>query len=344
MGRKKDALPTIRNVAERAGVSPATVSGVLRGTKSVSEITRQRVEQAIADIGYRPNAIARALRTNSSHTIGLVVPDITNPFYADIAKGVTLRAREFGYGVFLTVAEESFEGVMEAAQLLDDRQVDGMVFTNVGLDYNMPLHAIEGIPYVLVNRCPKTLSADFIGIDNYQGAIEGTEHLLRLGHRHIGFIGGMENSSASQARFEGFKMALHTAGINWDEDLVTFGHLSYSEAIDIARNLASKRVTAIFAADDMMALGALEGLSRQGLRAPKDISIVGFDGIWPTALPGINLTTITQPRIEIGSQAVNLLVERIQGFEGEPRMRQLDYRLDIRGTTDVPFHSESEES
>ena len=337
--RKKEASPTIRDVAKLAGVSPATVSGVLGGTKSVSAITRQRVEQAIAELGYRPNAVARALRTNTSRTIGFVVPDITNPFYADIAKGVTVRAREFGYGVFLTVADESFEGVTGTAGLLADRRVDGMVFTNVGLDYKMPLRTIEGVPYVLVNRYPEILTADYIGIDNFQGAIDVTEHLLRLGHRRIGFIGGMENSSASKARLDGFRSALNKFGLSWDQNLVAFGHLDYSEAVDIVRELASQGVTAIFAGDDMMALGALEGLTRQGLRVPTDISVVGFDGIWPTALPGINLTTVTQPRIEIGMQAVNLLLDRIQGFDGEPRIQKLPHKLAVRGTTDVPRRS-----
>ena len=341
--RKTEAPPTIRDVAALARVSPATVSGVLGGTKSVSAITRQRVEEAVAELGYRPNAVARALRTNASRTIGLVVPDITNPFYADIAKGVTCRAREFGYGVFLTVAAESFDGVMSVAGLLTDRRVDGMVFTQVGLDYKMPPHTIDGVPYVLVNRFPEVLTSDYIGIDNLQGAMDATDHLLRLGHHRIGFLGGMENSSASKDRLDGFHRALNNAGIEWDSNLVAFGHLDYSEAVDIVRELASRGVTAIFAGDDMMALGALEGLTRQGLRVPLDISVVGFDGIWPTALPGINLTTVTQPRIEIGVQAVNLLVERIQGFDGPPRSQKLPHQLDVRGTTDVPRHPRFEE-
>lgn len=333
MASKKGSPPTIRDVATLAGVSPATVSGVLGGMKPVSDITRQRVERAIAELDYRPNAVARALRTSTSRTIGFIVPDITNPFYADIAQGVTRRARDAEYGVLLIEAEESFEGVMAAARLLADRRADGMVLTNVGLDYKMPPYAIGGVPYVLVNRCPEALSADYIGIDNFRGAVDATHYLLDLGHRRIGFVGGMETSSASKARLDGFRVALSERGVNFDERTVVFGHLHYEEAVTIAKGLARTNLTAIFAGDDMMALGLLDGLAMEGIRVPHDVSVLGFDGIWPTTLPGINLTSVEQPRMDIGIQAVNALIERMEGFRGKPRIQLLPYRLVIRGTT-----------
>lgn len=328
----------MRDVATLAGVSPATVSGVLGGTKAVSDITRKKVEAAIAQLGYRPNAVARALRTNESQTIGLVIPDITNPFYSDIAKGVICRAKDYGYGVFLTTTDETFEGVMAAARRLADRRVDGIVLTNIGRDYPMPPQTVEGMPYVLVNRHPDPLPADYAGTDNFGGAVEMADHLLDLGHRAIAFIGGVENSSANQARLDGYLAALARRSIVPDPSWITFGHLRYDEAVEIVHALVHTPVTAIFAGDDMMALGVLDGLGQRGLRVPQDMSVVGFDGIWPTALPGIELTTVSQPRLEIGLEAIELLMDRIKGSSGPPRMKQLPYRVEIRRTTSTPHN------
>ncbi|MCY0899319.1 MAG: LacI family DNA-binding transcriptional regulator [Firmicutes bacterium] len=333
--KERSEAPTIRDVAHRAGVSPATVSSVLRGSKRVSDITRRKVEEAIRQLGYRPNAVARSLRTHESRAIGLVVPDITNPFYADIAQGVTLEARDNGYTVVLVTADEAYESVMEAARTLVDRQVDGMVFTNIGWDYPMPDRAIEGVPYVMVNRHGNPVRADYVGVDNYAGALDAMQHLVDLGHRCIAFIGGMENSSASQRRLEGYLAAVRQWQLAADPDLVQFGHLRYDKALSLATQLPDKHrhLTAIFAADDMMAMGVLDGLDEIGLRVPEDISVVGFDGIWPGALSRVQLTTVAQPREEIGREAMRLIRQRIHGFDGEPQVIQLPYRLAIRKST-----------
>ncbi|MCY0878294.1 MAG: LacI family DNA-binding transcriptional regulator [Firmicutes bacterium] len=333
--KDRSGAPTIRDVAQKAGVSPATVSSVLRGKMRVSDITRCKVEEAIRQLGYRPNAVARSLRTHESRAIGLVVPDITNPFYADIAQGVTLEARDNGYTVVLVTTDETYESVMDAARTLVDRQVDGIIFTNIGWDYPMPARAIEGVPYVMVNRHGNPVRADYVGVDNYAGALAAMQHLVDLGHRCIAFIGGMENSSASQHRLEGYRAAVRRWQLQADPDLVQFGHLRYDQALSLAMHLANKHghLTAIFAADDMMAMGVLDGLDEIGLRVPEDISVVGFDGIWPGALSRVQLTTVVQPREEIGREAMRLIQERIRGFNGEPQVVQLPYCLAIRKST-----------
>lgn len=335
MSERTRQHPTIKDVANLAQVSPATVSSVLRRNKKVSDISRQKVLAAIEELGYRPNRVAQALRTRRSRTLGLIIPDITNPFYADIAQGATDQARESGYGLFLMTAPESAGGLRQAVEELAQRQVDGLLLTSVGLDYVMAPWRIDKVPYVLVNRYAKQAVADYVGIDNRAGAKEVVQFLYRLGHRQMAFIGGLRHSSASRDRFEGFQEAMEELRLAVLPDHVVFADLQYEKALRLAQRVlqTEPRPSALFAADDMMALGAWEGAQRLGVHVPDDLSIVGFDGIWNTALAGIRLSTVVQPRYELGRLAVTLLHERIQGFSGPARLRLLPYELVVRQTT-----------
>jgi DNA-binding LacI/PurR family transcriptional regulator len=327
--------PTIKDVAELAQVSPATVSSVLRANKNVSDISRQKVLDAINELGYRPNRLAQALRTQRSRTLGLVIPDIANPFYADIAQGATDQARASGYGLFLMTASESETDLRQAAEELVQRQVDGLLLTSVGIDYRVSPWRLDKVPYVLVNRYAQTAVADYVGIDNRAGAREVVRFLHRLGHRHIAFIGGLRHSSASRDRLAGFHQAMQELGLVVSRDHMGFADLQYDKALNLTQEMlqTDPRPSALFAADDMMALGAWEGAQLLGVRVPAELTIVGFDGIWNTALAGIRLSTVVQPRYELGHLAVKLLHERIQGFAGPPRVRLLPYEFAARSTT-----------
>lgn len=327
--------PTIKDVAERAQVSPATVSSVLRANKNVSDISRQKVLEAIEALGYRPNRLAQALRTQRSRTVGLIIPDITNPFYADIAQGATDQARESGYGLFLMTACESETALRQAAEELVQRQVDGLLLTSVGLDYAITPWQLDKVPYVLVNRYAKTAVADYVGIDNRSGAQEVVRFLHGLGHRRIAFIGGLPHSSASRDRLEGFYAAMQELDLTLSPLHIGFADLQYDKAMKLVQSMlqTEPRPSAVFAADDMMALGAWEGAQSVGVRVPQDLSIVGFDGIWSTAWAGIQLSTVVQPRYELGRLAVSLLHERIQGLTSPARVRLLPYQFMARRTT-----------
>ncbi len=335
MPKKRSSQPTIKDVARLARVSPATVSGVLRGTHKVSDISRDRVEQAIAALGYRPNAVAQALRTQHSQTLGLIIPDITNPFYADIARGVTEKARDLEYDVFLVTAGETFEELVHAAQQMASRHVEGLIVTSVGTNYPMTARDFQDVPYVLVNRQSSLVNVDYVGIDNRAGTQEVVNYLISMGHTRLAFLAGQENSSASRERLLGFLEATRQQGIAVPNEYIRYAHLNYQEAVAETQALMAmeRRPTAIVAADDMMALGALQGLDAVGVAVPDEVSVVGFDGVWATALPGIELSTVIQPRYELGTAAVSLLAERIRGFDGAPRTVLLDYRLAMRRTT-----------
>ncbi|PSR30627.1 MAG: LacI family transcriptional regulator [Sulfobacillus benefaciens] len=335
MSSDKSLTPTIKDVAKLAKVSPATVSGVLSGNKRVSDISRQQVEWAIQQLGYRPNSVAQSLRTRRSQTVGLIIPDITNPFYADIAQGVVEQAHELGYGVFLVTAGETPEELMETAERMADRHVDGLILTSVGIDDSLPPWRLHNLPYVLVNRRTNMVNTDYVGVDNRAGAIEAVDYLVRLGHRKIAFLGGVENSSASRDRLEGFIASMQEHHYDIPAHFIRFAHLNYQEAYLHSQELMRSplRPTAIFAGDDMMALGALQGLAEIGVRVPEEVSVVGFDGIWTTDLTGIQLTTVVQPRYELGSTALKLLHDRINGFDSDKRIKILDHHLAKRKTT-----------
>ncbi len=325
---------TIKDVARHAKVSISTVSRVLNESGYVSEQTSQRVWRAIEALNYKPNQLARSLTTGRSRTIGLVLPDITNPFFPAVARGVEDAANVNGYTVILCNTDADPEQEKAYVTALREKRVDGFVFTVSGPDASTILGLIEAdIPVVVIDRCVEGASVDSVLIYNEQWAYEATMHLIGLGHRAIAYINGPDDLTTSKERYAGYRKALADAGVSFNPALVRTGDFRYPSGHARMRELlaSGQEVTAVFAANDMMAIGAMRAIQEWGLRVPEDIAVVGFDDILLASLIKPSLTTISQPAYHMGALAVEMLLERIGGAQGgEARTKICHARLVVR--------------
>jgi len=325
---------TIRDVARRAGVSVATVSRVVNhSAHKVSEETRRRVLEAIEELGYQPNDVARGLKKRTSHTIGLIVPDISNPFYPAIARGIEDVANAHGYAVVLCNTYEDLAKEREYLSLLRRRWADGLIFATVGVN-TKHLRWLRGhrVPVVLVARDVEGVEIDAVLVDNFRGAYLAVRHLIGLGHQRIGFIGGPRSLHVSRERHRGYLHAIADAGIDPDPELHVEGNFRAEGGEEAMRQLLHLQppLSAVFAANDLMAIGAMNAIKRAGFRIPEDIAVVGFDDITFASLVEPPLTTVAQPKYRMGTIAMTLLLERMEGKEDGPRKIVLDPELVVR--------------
>jgi LacI family transcriptional regulator len=329
-------MATIRDVAESAGVSYATVSHVINNTRFVTPETRERVLEAMTKLSYRPNALARSLRQGKSNTIGLVLPDSANPFFAEISRSIEDEAFKRGYSVFLCNTETDTERELFYVDVLSKKQVDGIIFVAAGdqadsLDYL--LH--ENMPVVMIDRDVPKVEVDAVLTDNRLGGYLATRHLIELGHTHIGCIAGPSSITPGAERITGYRTALQEAGIRYDEHLVLRGDYHAMSGMEVTRTMLTMRPrpTAIFALNDLMALGALRAAAEAHYSVPKDLAIVGYDDLELARFTVPPLTTIAQPKKEIGAEAVNLLVGRMNQKGRMPSRIVLPPELIIRRST-----------
>jgi len=316
---------TIKDIAKLASCSTATVSRVMNNHPSVSEKTRSKIKQIIENYSYRPSNIARSLIRKKTGTIGLVFADITNPFYAEIAKGIEDEARKCNYSVIFCATNDSQEIQREYIHLLRENRVDGMIFASIRLyDPDVVKLVIEGIPLVLVNRRLEGLRPDSVALDNVKGAYLAVKHLIKHGHKKIAVIRGVSDFSTDVDRFEGYKNALIEHGLNIEDAFVKRGDFKRGGGYSASKEILKmrNRPTAIFATSDDMALGAWEAILESRLRIPQDIALVGFDDINFASFKGVELTTVSQRKDEMGIKAVRLLMERIM-HKGEKVSRQI---------------------
>jgi LacI family transcriptional regulator len=326
-------MATIREVAEIAKVSPTTVSHVVNNTRFVSDDVRTRVVAAMRELNYRPNALARSLRRGETHTLGLILPDSANPFFAEVGHAIEGAAFALGYSVILCNTENDDNKERLYTEVLENKQVDGMIFVAAGENHEA-ISAIgkNGLPLVVVDRDMCSLELDTVTTDNHHGGMIATQHLLSLGHQIIGCITGPSNITPSAERVTGYNSALRQAGILVEESLLVRGDFhapsGYSAAMQILQR--HLRPTAIFVCNDMMAIGALRAAAQLGLRVPEDVAIVGFDDIELASYTTPPLTTVAQPKQEIGQLAVKLVFERMGSPSLPPRHNVLSTRLIIR--------------
>lgn len=308
--------PTIRDVARRAGVSIGTVSRVLNGRPLVAESTRERVLAAIRELNYRPDGVARSLVSARTHTVAMVVPDITSPFFPQLVRGVEDVARREGYAVLLMNTDQRPERERDVLEALREKRVDGLVFMSADVT-DAHLDAFRRL------RCPVVLAATrapgdelpAVIIDNVAAARDAVRHLLEHGHRRIGLISGPLNDRiAGKTRFEGYVTALREAGLAVEPELVEQGNYREPDGYRAARRLLElpDPPTAIFAASDEMAVGALNAAVDRGLRVPGDLAVVGFDGVALADMVRPKLATVVQPIYETGATAMRLLVRRLR--------------------------------
>jgi len=323
-------MPTIREVAEHAQVSVATVSHVINRTRFVDPETQERVYQAIKTLGYRPNLLARSLRRRETHTIGLLVPDNANPFFAEFARVVEDAGFAQGYSVILCNSDRSETKEETYIDVLLAKQVDGLIVISSTDRIDLLQRVIDvGVPLVVVDRNLADLPVSQVLVANEQGGYLAGQYLIGLGHRRFVCIGGPSNANPSWGRVVGFTRALHEAGVVLQPEAIVAGDFRYAGGEAGMHTLLDRGLdfTAVFAANDLMAIGALVTLQRAGLRVPADISVIGFDNILQAATMIPSLTTIEQPVNELGQATVRLLLDQIMKRTTEPRSLTIPTRL-----------------
>lgn len=331
-------MATIIDVARRASVSTATVSRVLSQPGIVSPATRERVERAVAELGYKPNKAAQTLRTLRAGKLLVTVPLISNPFFGDVIDGAEAAARAGGYAIVLANTRLDPGLDDQYAEMLLHREVDGLIFLGPHLPQVLrPLVAAgERLP-PLVNggEYVPGLGVSSVHIDNAVAAAEGLEHLIRLGHRRVGVVTGHMTSANARARLAGVEECAgrHRLG---DGLRVRHGNFTLESGLTEARGLLDEGVTAIFCLSDEMAIGALQAVHLAGLSCPGDVSVMGFDDIRFAQYLTPSLTTVAQPSIDMGRKAVELLLRIIDGELTKPQILTLQHRLMIRDSTAAP--------
>ncbi len=332
-------MVTIKDIAREVGVSPSTVSRALSNSPLISQATKERVHTVAKRLGYERNELARALVKGASEAIGLVVPDITNPFFADIARGVSEVAHAFGYGVILCNTAESLERGLNYIRLLRRKRVDGLIITNAVRNDPMAKQLTSSkTPFILVSQLWNGIDTPYVAGDDHYGARQAVEHLIALGHTKIGFIGGPAAVQSSNDRMETYRRVLQEHGITPQEEWIRYADFTQRAGREAGRRMLSLTVrpTAIFAANDVTALGVLEAAEDLGLSVPKDLSLVGYDDIGYASLPRIQLTTVAQPAFEMGKIATDWLISVIEGRQRKFIHRVLKPHLVIRCTTSNP--------
>ncbi len=332
-------VPTIKDVAQLAKVSPTTVSYVLNGTRYVSPATEARIRDAIKELDFRPDFVARSLRAKRTLTVGMIVSDITNPFYADIVRGAQDVLSERHYTLILANTDESAQRELETLTLLRQKKVDGMIAVATAANADAFYETAEaGMPIVLVDRRLPNNRLNTVLVDDECAAYQATQHLLHLGHRRIGILLGKMDISTSIDRRAGYEAALHNAGIATDPDLMVEGQSTLEGGVAAGRTLLNLNPlpTAIFATNNLMTVGLFLALKERQLRCPQDIAIVGFDDIvWLSAF-NPTLTTVAQPSYGLGKQAAEMLWKMMyeknlqEKKVSDPRMVILPAKLVIR--------------
>lgn len=332
-------MVTIKDIAKAVGVSPSTVSRALNDSPLIRDETKREIRRIAQELGYERNELARGLVKGASLAIGLVIPDITNPFFAEITKGVGEAVHARGYGVVLCNTGEDPERERSYLQLLRRKRVDGLILASVTTDDPHLVELVRAeIPFVLVSRLARTVDAPYVIVDDKRGTRLAMEHLIELGHKKIGFIGGPPDVQSSQDRMEAFREVLLERHLPYREEWVCFSDFTQAAGREAACRILSfvDRPTAIFAANDVIALGVMEAAEKLGLRIPEDLSLVGYDDIAYASLPRVQLTTIAQPTFEMGRIAAEYLLSVIEGGRRRKLHRVVEPRLVVRRTTAPP--------
>jgi LacI family transcriptional regulator len=328
---------TIRDVAREAGVSVTTVSHALSGRRPVSTQTRRRIDAVSRRLAYRPSHLAQAMVTGRSQTVGLIVPDIANPFFPGVARGVEDAAADRGYSVFLADSELDETEESRYVDLFEDKGVDGLIYLagTAHLGPALTRVAASQTPLVLVDEelRVKGPNCGFVGVDNYRGGQLAARHLVDCGVSRIGVIAGPAGLPTAIARLKGFMAGLAEAG---RAPVLTLSARSYTYEDGYAAFAELREGTAeldgLFCANDMLALGAISAAQEAGLHVPRDLSVIGFDNIFFGRLANPGLTTVAQPMDEIGRQAADLLIDLIEGRSTQQR-RVLPVHLETRSST-----------
>ncbi|MDP4585709.1 MAG: LacI family transcriptional regulator [Microbacteriaceae bacterium] len=326
------ARPTIHDVAARAGMSKSLVALALSGSPKVSEKSRVRIEQAAAELGYRPNAAARSLSIRRSRTIGVLILDLHNPVFAEILDGVQTEVRQHGFSTMLVTGGENPDLELAEIETLREFQVEGLILISHRLPTDVLRSIAAEIPTVVVTRDDIVAPGmDTVSNDDVAGARLAIDHLVGLGHERIVYVSGGDNP-VSHLRATGYAEAMTDHGLT-EQIRIVPGGLTDATGYRAAETAVELDPTALFVANDIAAIGAIAAVENAGLRVPEDISVIGYDGISLGALRRINLTTIGQPLAELGRRAAERILHRIANSGIESNRDYLSAELRVRGTT-----------
>ncbi|MCZ8521818.1 MULTISPECIES: LacI family DNA-binding transcriptional regulator [Paenibacillus] len=329
--------PTIRDVAKLAGVSISTVSRVMNAPESVAEGKREKVLQAIERLQYLPNAFARGLINKKSHTLGVLIPDIRNPYYAGVIRGMEDAAKALGYSIVICNTDRDKTRLISYLENFNEKQVDGILFTSetVYPDYYMEIRRFR-LPVVLVSTHSLEYELASVKINDEEAAYDAVSHLIGLGHRNIGMISlPLSDTIAGLPRYQGFMRAMREHGLPHDSGQVVCAEHWYDEAHSAASRLFGQApgLTAVFAASDEFAMGVLSYLHERGLKVPGQVSVIGFDNIRMAQMTIPKLTTVAQPVYKLGYTGVEKLHELIEHGRVQPLREYLPHELIIRSST-----------
>jgi LacI family transcriptional regulator len=334
-------MATIHDVAKRAGVSPITVSRVINHSGYASQETRERVEAAVAELGYVPNRLARSLRSKRTHTLALVITDITNPFFTTVARGVEDTASDAGYTVIFCNTDESETEEQKYLQVVLQQQVDGVLLVparSTGESVEM-IQKQNTLVVVLDRRMPASAQVDVVRCESVEGAYQLVKLLIDLGHRRIAVISGPRLVSTAEDRVIGYRRAMADAGLS-QTDIVYYGAFTQASGYEMAQQLLTlqPRPTAVFAANNLIAIGAFKAVQDAGLRVPEDIAMVAFDDLPANLLVFPFLTVAVQPAYEMGRRATQLLLSRLNNPASQDCQEVvLPFELIVRQSSGSPL-------
>lgn len=332
-------MSTIKDVAALAGVSFTTVSHVLNNTRPVSAEARARVLAAVDEIGYLPSAVARSLRKSETKIVGVLVPNVQNPFFAELVCGVEECCRQAGYSVFLCNSDNDPKNQQQYMRTLLEKRIDGLLLSSAGDSEALAgLFRHASVPAVTVDRLVPGARADRVSVNNQLGAHEAVRHLLSLGHRRIGCVSGPAEFEVTQERVAGWRRALQEAGIDARPEWLVESDFSSAGGHQAVKSLLRRQpeLTAVFAGNDLMALGALRAAAELGLNVPRQLSVVGFDAIELGSFIHPALTTVGCSIKDLGREAGRALIERIEHPQAPLKDLQLTPRLVLRESTAAP--------
>jgi LacI family transcriptional regulator len=329
----------MKQVAEKAKVSTTTVSHVINNTRVVSSDVRERVLSVIQELRYIPSAVARSLKNDRTHTIGMMIPNNSNPYFAELIQGIEDESFKLGYNIILCNSYDDPKKQVAYVRVLMEKRIDGLILVSSGSDPELiQLLDVESIPKVLVDRELSVVSADFIESDHEQGGHQATKYLLELGHKDIACVSGPEDLLPSRDRVRGYQRALQEAGVTFRPELLVHSDFTSEGGFTAFQQLLAlpQRPSAIFAGNDLMAIGGICAANQTGVKIPEELSVVGYDDIALASFSTPPLTTVVQPKYDIGVLTARVLVDRIGNADQAPRREMLGTTLKVRQST-APF-------
>jgi DNA-binding LacI/PurR family transcriptional regulator len=328
--------PTIYDVANEAGVSIATVSKVINKTGRISDKTRKRVLEVMRRLDYQPSVVASALTGKSTYTVGLLIPDLANPFFAEVAQSVEDRGHELGFNLVICSTVNNPKKEAKYITLLKQKRVDGIIIST-GLSNESLLHDLikQKIPLALLARDMPALAVNSVVVDDFNGGYQAASHLIALGHKRIAIITEDLHIASSRERIRGYRRALEEANIPYDETLVLVSDFTVEGGKRCTSQLFGRpnQPTAVFACNDLLAIGAVQAAREAGKSVPDDLSIVGFDNSILASITDPPLTTVAQPIQEMGRIVMDLLIQEINGQNQYKQRVVLLPNLIVRGST-----------